>query len=93
MGSMRLVDRLEASQASKVFIEGRRTEMSRLLEWLRWAWGHILWFIAALVVLVDPRHIFELAERHKTWSALIVALWTMLVTWASKQRGDSGSSK
>ena len=60
--------------------------MTTLLDTFKRLWTHLLWFLAAMVLLVDPRHIFEWAHRHELWGGVITALWAILLAWAGKQR-------
>jgi hypothetical protein len=52
-------------------------------------WSNLLWFLAAIIVLIDPRHVYEFAKAHQPWSELIVALWTLALNWANKTRPQS----
>jgi hypothetical protein len=60
--------------------------MSAIWERFKWVITHALWFIAGLILLIDPRHIDQVAEKHPAWSAVILAAWAILLAWATKQR-------
>ena len=57
-----------------------------MIEKIKNAWAHIAWFVAAVVVLIDPSHVYEWAHRHEGWSALLIAIWTALLAWAQKNK-------
>ena len=52
----------------------------------RWVVTYVPWFVAAVVLMIDPRHIDELAVRHRDWTGIITAVWTALVAWANRTK-------
>lgn len=60
--------------------------MSEIWDKFKWVLTHLAWFVAGIILLIDPKHIDEFAAQHAQWSALILAIWTALVGWASKPR-------
>lgn len=60
--------------------------MGQIWEKFKWLWTHVLWWLAGLILLIDPRHIDELASQHPKWGAAILALWGALLAWANKPR-------
>lgn len=60
--------------------------MSEIWGKFKWVLTHLAWFVAGIILLIDPKHIDEFAAQHSKWSALILAIWTALVGWASKPR-------
>ena len=60
--------------------------MTNLWDQVKWLWTHAVWFIAAIILLIDPQHIFEFAHRHEGWSALILAIWAAVAAWAAKHK-------
>jgi hypothetical protein len=65
--------------------------MTDLIDRLRWAWTHLAWFVAAIIVMIDPNKIFEWAHKHEVWGGLIAAAFTALLAWAAKQRGQGAT--
>lgn len=56
----------------------------------KWAFGHLSWLLAGLVVIINPDQIDKLAANHPHYSELILALWGMLMLWANKPRAAPG---
>lgn len=64
--------------------------MTSLWEKFRWVWTNALWFLAGIILLIDPQHIYEWAHKHELWGGVITALFAVLVAWASKHRQSDG---
>ena len=57
-----------------------------MVDKFRWVWTHLAWLVAAIVIMVDPRHVYEWAHQHQPWSEILVAIWALLLAWAQKQK-------
>lgn len=55
-------------------------------EKFKWLYTHVAWFLAAIIVLIDPKHIYEWAHQHEVWGGVIAAVFTALLAWAHKNR-------
>lgn len=90
MGSVRRVDWIETSQAGREEypLEERGKEMSAIWNRFKWVLTHLLWIIAGLIALIDPKHIDELALRNPAWSGVILFVWGILVAWANKPKSN-----
>lgn len=60
--------------------------MSYLWDRFKWLLTHGVWFIAGIILLIDPKHIDDIAAQHPKWAALILAVWAAILGWASKPR-------
>lgn len=60
--------------------------MRELWEKSKWLLTHVMGFVVGIIVMIDPKHIDGIIEKHPQWSGAILALWTTLVSWANKPR-------
>lgn len=60
--------------------------MNQIWDKFKWALTHVSWVLAGLILLIDPKHIDEIAASHPKVSALILVVWGALVAWANKPR-------
>ena len=49
--------------------------------------GWLAGLLVALLALIDPKHIDELASRIPRWEALILALWGVLLSFRKQTGG------
>ena len=57
-----------------------------ILQKCKWMLTHVAWLVAGLILIIDPKHIDEIALKHPQWSAFILALWTAAVAWATRAK-------
>jgi hypothetical protein len=67
--------------------------MAVIWEKFKWAFTHGAWFVAGLVLLIDPKHIDAFIQKHPDWSGFILGLWTLVLAWANKTRPDAAAAQ
>jgi hypothetical protein len=64
--------------------------MNAIWDKFKWVLTHLAWFIAGLILIIDPKHIDTIIHNHPDWSGIILAIWTLLLSWANKTRPQPG---
>jgi hypothetical protein len=62
--------------------------LNQILDFFKKSWSHLLWFIAAIVLMVDPKHVYEWAHQHEAFGGIIAAIFTFILAWAGRHRPD-----
>lgn len=67
--------------------------MNAIWDWLKSGWTQIAWLVAAIIVMIDPQHIYEWAHKHEVWGGVIAAIFTVILAWAQRQKQQQSPSE